>query len=89
MFLKPNFAAPPLTKCRCRYCLLLTILPNTLNGYDNFKESVETGWFYELLAILCCRSRPNGKYKDCTSADKVSKELRSMVKDEKGIFNNN
>ena len=62
--------------------LLLTILPDTLQGYDIFKESVEEGCFYELLAVLCCRSRPNGKYKDCTSEDKVSKELRKAVKKE-------
>ena len=62
--------------------LLLTILPPTLESYNIFKEIVESGWFYETLAVLCCRSRPNGKYKDCTSIDKVSKELRALVKDE-------
>ena len=43
--------------------LLLTILPEAIEGYSTFKEVVEEGIFYEILPVLCAKSRPDGKYK--------------------------
>lgn len=62
--------------------LLLTILPDSLERYENFKEIVEEGVFYELLATLCGRSRPEGRYKDFKSDDTLSEAQRKALKKE-------